>query len=111
MSGGITAAARIVEERDLKAAQTWFVGRQRVDSATAILLAVEREVVFKHKHREFGWYHGRGFDEHGDERLSGRRYARIHPPAEGCAVGKRSAAHAVGMVLGVDVERVGTVTR
>ncbi len=52
LSGRIAGAAGIVEQGDVEAAQARLVGRQHVDSAAGVLLAVEREVVLEHEHRE-----------------------------------------------------------
>ena len=88
LSGRITRAARVVEKRDLKAAETCLVGRQHVNSAAAIVLAVQREVVLEHKYREFRRWERSGLRQH----LYRQTIVNIEAD--------RSAAHAVAAVSG-----------
>ena len=62
-------------------AQASLIGRQHVDSATAIVLTVERKVVLEHIHGEFRGRERSLFHQHCDGREgtgSGTRYCGRH---------------------------------
>ena len=101
LTSGIAVTAHFVPEVDLEAAQAWFNGGQDVDSAAAILLTVEREIVFEHHHGEL------------PRRI--RRGLRNHRHGRGLYVGDwidgdGSAAHAVANGASA-IERVGRIAR
>src|SRR5205807_1408546 len=53
LPGRIPGAAGVVEQRDVEASETRLLGRDYVDSAPAVVLAVQREVVLEHEHGQF----------------------------------------------------------
>ena len=52
LAGVITEPAGLVEQHDLEAAQTCFLGSEDVDAAAGIVLTVQRVVVLVHQHRD-----------------------------------------------------------
>ena len=53
LPGGVTELGPDVEEDNFEPAQAGLVGGNYIDSATGILLTVEREIVLEHLHTEF----------------------------------------------------------
>ncbi|MBV8893629.1 MAG: hypothetical protein JO266_16955 [Acidobacteria bacterium] len=53
MASKIAIAAHCVPKMDLKRSEAWLVWRQHVNATSAILLAIQREIIFKDEDREF----------------------------------------------------------
>ena len=83
-TGSVTGAAGVVLKGDLETAQTWLVGRENVDAAARIVLAVQRKVVLEDEYRQLGGRIGAGFRHYCDGLAAVMR-----------ALGDGSAAHAV----------------
>ena len=119
----IARAAGIVKEDDIEMPKTLLVvDVDRPNSATAILLTVEREIVLEHKHGEFRWWKWIGLHQHSDgvedansssTSASARGYdwGATHPMAAGAWIrGIRHTINAIGRKVCVG-KRVARISR
>src|SRR5882724_1862915 len=82
LSGSVARSTDQVEDGDVESAEAGLVGRQSVDTAAGIMLAVERMIIFEYEYRDFGRGLALRLDEYG---------YRGKSTGAGCCRGYRSA--------------------
>src|SRR6266850_1270839 len=78
LSGGVARHADQVDDRDVEPTKAGLVGRQGVDAAAGIMLAVEGMIVLEYKRRDLSGFLVLRLDRYADRGLAGGDLSATH---------------------------------